>query len=57
MEKTEKENVANDEINLQAEVLTDLPLALEQAGETKGGASGTGKTMASEVVASQLAYQ
>ena len=54
METTEKENATNDEINLQAEALTDLPLANEQAGETKGGASGTGKTMAAEVLVGEL---
>jgi len=54
METTGRENATNDEINLRAEALTDLPLADEQAGETKGGASGTGKTMAAEVLASQL---
>jgi len=52
METTGKENATNHEINLQAEALTDLPLADEQAGETK--ASGTGKTMAAEVLGSQL---
>jgi len=54
METTGKENATNHEINLQAEALTDLPLADEQAGETKAGASGTGKTMAAEVLGSQL---
>ena len=54
MERTEKENPTNDEINLQAEALTDLPLADEHAGETKGGTSGTGKTMAAEVLAGEL---
>ena len=54
METTVKENATNDEINLQAEALTDLPLAHEQAGETKGGASGTGKTMAAEVLVGEL---
>ena len=54
METTEKTNPTNDEITLQAEALTDLPLADEQAGETKGGASGTGKTMAAEVIVGEL---
>jgi len=54
METIDKENARNDEINLQAEALTDLPLADQQAGETKGGSSGTGKTMAAEAIASQL---
>lgn len=54
METTERENATNDEINLQEEALTDLPLADEQAGETNGGASGTGKTMAAEVLAGEL---
>jgi hypothetical protein len=37
-----KENVKNAEINLQAEALTDLPVADEQADETKGGPGGPG---------------
>ncbi len=32
-----KENVKNDNLNLQADTLTNLPLADEQADETKGG--------------------
>ena len=42
------------EDNKQAESLTDLPVTEEQASETKGGASGTGKTMAAEVLAREL---
>ena len=49
-----QEHIKNDDINLQADALTDLPVADEQADETKGGASGTGKTMAAEVIASKL---
>lgn len=30
-------NIKNDEINLQSDTLTDLPVADEQAVETKGG--------------------
>ena len=36
-----KENVRNDDINLQTGALTSLPVADEQADETKGG-SGSG---------------
>jgi len=32
-----QENVKNDEINLQADILRDLPVADEQADETKAG--------------------
>ena len=32
-----EENVKNDDINLQADALTDLPVADEQADEVKGG--------------------
>ena len=33
-----KENAKNDEVNHQADALTDLAVADEQADETKGGA-------------------
>ena len=49
-----QENIKSDEINFQADALTDLPVAEEQAAVTKGGASGTGKTMAAEVLAREL---
>jgi hypothetical protein len=49
-----QENIKNDEINLQSDRLTDLPVAQAQAEATKGGASGTGKTMAAEVLAREL---
>jgi hypothetical protein len=48
-----QENIKN-EINIQADALADLPVTGEQADATKGGASGTGKTMAAEVLASEL---
>jgi len=32
-----QEKIRNDEINLQADSLTDLPVTDEQADETKGG--------------------
>ena len=32
-----QENMKNDDINSQAHALADLPVADEQAGETKGG--------------------
>ncbi len=35
-----KENVKNDGINPQADTLIDLPVADEQADETKGGIIG-----------------
>ena len=35
-----KGNVKNDEINLQADTLADLPVTDEQADETKGGREG-----------------
>ena len=54
MENRRKENAPNESINHQADTLTDLPIADEQAGETKGGASGTGKTMAAEVLVGEL---
>ncbi len=38
MKATKKENTTNQNINLQADTLTDLPLADERADETKGGA-------------------
>ncbi|MEW6127889.1 MAG: hypothetical protein AB1757_12695 [Acidobacteriota bacterium] len=34
--------------------LNDLPVTDERAEETRGGASGTGKTMAAEVLAHEL---
>jgi hypothetical protein len=47
-------NTTNDKSNRQAEALIDLPVTDDQADETKGGASGTGKTLAAEVIASRL---
>jgi hypothetical protein len=35
-------------------LIEDLPVTDEQADETKGGASGTGKTMAAEVITREL---
>jgi hypothetical protein len=43
-----------DKSEIQTGTLSDLLLTDEQAGETKGGASGTGKTMAAEVIARDL---
>ena len=43
-----------DKSESQTGTLSDLPVADKQAGETKGGASGTGKTMAAEVLAGEL---
>ena len=37
MEDRKKRNSTNDNINLQSDILIDLPLADEQADETKGG--------------------
>lgn len=37
MKDRKKENATNDDINLQAEALTDLPVADEQAEQAKGG--------------------
>jgi prepilin-type processing-associated H-X9-DG protein len=37
MEDRKKANATNDDINLQADTLTDLPVADEQAAATKGG--------------------
>ena len=39
MKDSKKENITNDATNLQAEALTDLPLADEQAEETKAAGS------------------
>ena len=36
-----QEKIKNDEINLQSETLTDLPVADEQAQQAKGGADST----------------
>lgn len=49
-----QEKIKNDEINFQADALTDLSVTDEQADETKGGASGTGKTLAAEVIVGEL---
>jgi hypothetical protein len=38
MEDTKKGNTTNATVDLVAETMTDLPVAEEQAGETKGGA-------------------
>jgi hypothetical protein len=38
MEDRKKANATNDDINIQADALTDLPVADEQVNETKGGA-------------------
>jgi hypothetical protein len=54
MKMKAQEMIKNDRINLQADALTDLPVANAQADATKGGASGTGKTMAAEVIAREL---
>ncbi len=35
-----KENVKNNDINLQADTLIDLPVTDEQADETRGGTTG-----------------
>jgi len=35
-----QEKIRNDEINLQADTLTDLPVTDEQADEAKGGDGG-----------------
>ena len=37
METTEREDATNDNVDLQADTLTDLPVIDEQADETKGG--------------------
>lgn len=37
-----KENVKNNDINLRADTLADLPVTDEQADETKGGAETKG---------------
>jgi hypothetical protein len=34
-------NIKNDEINLQSDTLTDLPVTDEQAQQAKGGADST----------------
>lgn len=35
------ENTNNDDINIQADALTDLPVSAEQAEQAKGGAEET----------------
>ena len=45
MKTTKKENAKNDNINLQADALSELPLADEQADEIKGGTKATPKLM------------
>lgn len=35
-----QEKIKNDEINLKADILTDLPVADKQADETRGGRGG-----------------
>jgi hypothetical protein len=37
MEEIKREDAPNEDINLQADALTDLPVTVEQADETKGG--------------------
>jgi len=37
MENSKKANATNDDINLRADALTDLPVAERQADETKAG--------------------
>ena len=37
MKGIKREDTSNEDINLQADALTDLPVADEQADETKGG--------------------
>jgi hypothetical protein len=37
----EQENIKNDEINLQSDTLTDLPVTDEQAQQAKGGPDST----------------
>jgi hypothetical protein len=39
MEDRSKENATNDDINLHADTLTDLPVGEELADETRGGAT------------------
>jgi hypothetical protein len=40
MKNSKKANATNKDINLPADALTDLPVAEELAGETRGGAVG-----------------
>lgn len=53
-----KENVKND-INLQTDTLTDLPVADEQADETKGGreGGGVGQVDRADYAGSHILYQ
>ena len=37
MKEIKREGAPNEDINLQADALTDLPVTVEQADETKGG--------------------
>ena len=37
------QDLKNDEINLKADALTDLPVADEQSDSAKGGATASGK--------------
>ena len=39
--KNAQDNIENDEINLQSDTLTDLPVTDEQAQQAKGGADST----------------
>ena len=39
METTEKENSKNEDINIQADALSDLPVTDEQADQTRAGGS------------------
>jgi hypothetical protein len=38
-----QENIKNDEINVQADALTDLPVADEQADRATGGGAASGR--------------
>jgi len=49
MKDKENENATNDNINPQADTLTDLPVAGEQAEETKGGNGGRCITISIDV--------
>ena len=39
MEDRKKRDATNDNLNIQSDIMSDLPLANEQADETKGGES------------------
>jgi hypothetical protein len=54
IEMKAQEQIKRDGSNIQADAMIDLPVTDEPANQTKGGVSGTGKTIAAEVLAREL---